>query len=131
MLAQLEQNKDAIRAAGLKIVTVGIGKPQHAAHFCGKLAPSATCLVNETNDVHFAYGLKRGGLGQLLNPKLYAASARATRAGFTQGKATGDIAMLGGIFVVDQQGIIRYAYANDYAGDYPEIAEVLKAAAIS
>ena len=127
MLAQLEQNKDEIRAAGLKIVAVGIGKPKHAAHFCGRLAPSAACLANETNDVHLAWGLKRGGLGQLFNPKLYVASARATRAGFRQGKATGDIAMLGGIFVVDQQGLVRYAYANDYAGDYPEIADVLKA----
>ena len=127
MLAQLEQNKDEIRAAGLKIVAVGIGKPEHAARFCGQLAPSATCLVSQTNDVHFAWSLKRRGLGQLLEPKLYVASARATRAGFRQGKATGNIAMLGGIFVVDQQGIIRYAYANDYAGDYPEIADVLKA----
>ncbi len=126
MLAQLEQHKDEIRAAGLKIVAVGIGEPEHAADFCGKLAPGATCLVNKTTAVHFTYGLKRGGLGQLLNPKLYAASARATRAGFKQGKATGDIAMLGGIFVVDQQGLIRYAYASGYAGDYPEIADILK-----
>ncbi|MBI3241165.1 MAG: hypothetical protein HYZ49_02590 [Chloroflexi bacterium] len=127
MLAQLEQNKDEIRAAGLKIVAVGIGKPKHAARYGGKLAPSVTCLANETNDVHFAWGLKRRGLGQLLEPKLYVASIRATQAGFTQGRATGDTAMLGGLFVVAQTGIIRYVYVNDYAGDYPEIADVLKA----
>lgn len=127
MLAQLEQHKDDIRAAGLKSVAVGIGEPKHAVSYCGKLAPSLTCLVNKSIDVHLAYGLRRGGWGTMLNPKLYANSARAAQAGFTQGQATGDIAMLGGIFVVDQQGLIRYAYVNEVAGDYPTIPEILGA----
>jgi hypothetical protein len=127
MLAQLEQHKDLIQAAGLKVVAVGIGEPKHAAHWCGKLAPSAACLVNKTVDVHRAYGLSRGGFRTMLNPKLYTASFRAAAAGFSQGEATGDIAMLGGIFVVDRQGIIRYAYANEVAGDYPPIPDLLKA----
>lgn len=127
MLAQLEQHQDAIRAAGLKSVAVGIGEPKHAISYCGKLAPSLNCLVNKTVDVHVAYGLRRGGWSTMLNPKLYANSARAAQAGFTQGQATGDIAMLGGIFIVDQQGLIRYAYVNEVAGDYPPIPEILRA----
>ena len=126
MLAQLEHYKDEIRAAGLKSVAVGIGEPKHAVNYCGKLAPSLTCLVNKTIDVHLTYGLRRGGWGSMLNPKLYANSARAAQAGFTQGRATGDIAMLGGIFVVDQQGLIRYSYINEVAGDYPPIPEILQ-----
>src|SRR5262245_16265907 len=74
MLAQLEQHRDEIKAAGLKPVAVSLGEPKHAAHFCGKLAPSVDCLVNKTNEVHFAYGLKRSGVEALFNPKLYKAS---------------------------------------------------------
>lgn len=125
MLAQLEQHKEAIRAAGLKVVAVGIGEPKHAVHWCGRLAPGATCLAAKGIDVHQAYGLDRSGLASLFNPKLYGNSLRAAAAGFTQGPATGDIAMLGGIFVVDRQGVIRYAYANEVAGDYPPIPEVI------
>ncbi len=129
MLVQLEQHKDEIRAAGLKSVAVGIGEPKHAINFCGKLAPSLTCLVPaaKTIDVHVTYGLQRGGWHTMLNPQLYANSARAAAAGLTQGQATGDIAMLGGIFVIDQSGLIRYAYVNEVAGDYPPIPEILSA----
>jgi peroxiredoxin len=127
MLVQLERYKDEIRAAGFKNVAVGIGEPKHAANFCGKLAPGLTCLVNKTTQTHKAYGLKRAGLSTLLDPRLYANSARATAAGLTQGQTTGDVAMLGGVFVIDQQGVVRYAYANDVAGDYPEIPDILKA----
>jgi hypothetical protein len=127
MLVQLEQHKDDIRAAGLKSAAVGIGEPKHAVNFCGKLAPSLTCFVNKTIGVHLTYGLQRGGWHTMLNPQLYANSARAAAAGLTQGQATGDIAMLGGIFVVDQQGRFRYGYINEVAGDYPPIPDILSA----
>jgi hypothetical protein len=100
-------------------------------HWCGKLAPAAACLVSKTVDVHVAYGLSRGGFHTVLNPKLWTASFRAAATGLKQGKATGDIAMLGGIFVVDRQGIIRYAYANEVAGDYPPIPDVIRSIAAS
>src|SRR5260221_11543832 len=99
MLVQLEQHKDEIKAAGLKNVALGIGQPKHAAQFGGKLAPNVICLTNETNAVHYLYGLQRAGLGQLFNPKLYQASMKAAAIGLKQGDATGDIAMLGGIFI--------------------------------
>jgi len=126
-LAQLELHKDEIKAAGLKNVAVGLGEPKHAVNFCGKLAPRVTCLVNKTTETHKVYGLKRSGVSTLFDPRLYVNSVRATAAGFTQGKATGNVAMLGGVFVIDQQGLVRYAYINDVAGNYPEITDILKA----
>lgn len=126
MLVQLEQANAEIKAAGLKNVALGIGQPKHAAQFGGKLAPSVLCLSNETNAVHYLYGLQRGGLAQMFNPKLYQASMKAAAKGLTQGEATGDTRMLGGIFIVDQKGIIQYASANEFAGDYPPIEEVLE-----
>lgn len=126
MLFQLEQHHQEIAAAGLRSVAVGLGQPKHAAHYGAKLSPSTLCLANETNEIHFRYGLKRSGLGQMLNPRLYVASAKAAAAGLNQGKSTGDVAMLGGIFIVDEQSLIRYAYVNDFAGDYPPIPDILQ-----
>ena len=131
MLVQLERHKDQIKAAGLKSVALGIGQPKHAAHFGGKLAPSVICLSNETNAVHFLYGLKRSGLEQMLNPGLYIASVKAAVAGVTQGEATGDVSMLGGIFIIDKEGRIRYTSVNDFAGDYPPIPEIVSKSTLS
>jgi len=126
MLVQLEQHKDIIKDAGLKSVALGIGQPKHAAHWGQKLAPSVFCLAVETNGVHYSYGLKRNtGTDWILKTGLYVASVRAAASGVGQGAATGDIAMLGGIFIVNRAGIIEYSYVNDFAGDYPSFNEIV------
>ena len=49
------------------------------------------------------------------------ASLRAFAAGLMQGKATGDVRMLPGTFIIDTHGTICYAYYSAYAGDDPSI----------
>jgi peroxiredoxin len=127
MLLQLEKHNELVVKAGLNNVALALGLPKHAAHFGAKLAPSITCLTIESNDVHYLYGLKKAGIEQTLNPKMIAATIKSFAAGQVQGLATGDIAMLGGIFIVDRGGIIQYASANEFAGDYPLIPDIIAA----
>jgi hypothetical protein len=126
-LAQLEQHQDEIRAAGLGLAAVGIGQPKHAQRYCGRLAPSVTCLCNQTLEAYRAFGLTEGSLLQLAGPRVLAAGARAVARGMRQGQATGNALMLGGVFVVDQGGAILFADYDEYAGDHPEFSEVLSA----
>lgn len=130
-MAQLESQHEEIEAAGLRVVAIGLGKPEHAARFCGKLAPSLTCLTNEEPDLNHTYGLTQGGLLQLLSPSALRNGARAASKGFSQGQSTGDTRMLPGTFVVDTSGIIRYAYYSENAGDHPNITELLHSVARS
>jgi peroxiredoxin len=125
MLVQLEKHNELIVKAGLNNVAIAIGQPKHAAHFGTKLAPSITSLTIESNDVHYLYGLKRAGVEQVFNPKMMMATIKSFAAGQVQGQATGDITMLGGIFIVDRGGIIQYASANEFAGDYPLIPDII------
>ena len=126
-LAQLESHKDDIEKAGLKAVAVAIGQPKHARRYCGKLAPSLDCYTNQETDVYQTYGLRQGGLGQLLSFGVMKAGMRANVAGFRQGKATGDVKMLPGTFIVDTEGIIQYAYYSRHVGDHPPISNLLQA----
>ena len=48
--------------------------------------------------------------------------------GHAQGRSTGDIRMIPGTFIIDQKGIIRYAHYNRYAGDDPEISDLISVA---
>lgn len=127
-LAQLEQHKDVLQTAGLRLAAVGIGEPKHAQRYCGLLAPSVTCFSNPTLEAYKAFGLKQGNVLQLVGPSVLAAGARATAAGFQQGAATGNVAMLGGVFVIDQGGSVRFADYDEYAGDHPVFAHILNAA---
>lgn len=125
-LAQLEQHKDELQAAGLALAAVGIGEPKHAQRYCGTLAPSVTCLVNKTKEAYTAFGLSRGNVLQLAGPGVIAAGLRAASRGAVQGEATGDPYMIGGVFVVDQRGLIQYAHYDRHAGDHADFAVVLK-----
>lgn len=126
-LAQLEQHKDELKAAGVSLTAVGLGEPKHAQRYCGQLAPSVTCLCNQTKEAYTAFGLARGSFMQLVGPGVLINAAKATAQGFTQGEATGDTLMIGGTFVIDQNGLIRFAHYDAHAGDHPEFSEILKA----
>ncbi len=77
--------------------------------------------------LHAAYGIGRANLLRLLAPDAIRAGARAAAEGHRQGEATGDTTRLPGTFIVDAGGIVRYAYYGRYAGDNPDLPELLRA----
>lgn len=123
----MELHKDELANAKLQVVSVAMGEPKHAERYCGKLAPSITCLTNETTMPYQTYGLQQGKLGELMSPVVVVASVRALARGSSQGEAIGDVKMLPGTFIVDRQGIIQYAYCSKHAGDHPKIADLIAA----
>jgi peroxiredoxin len=130
-LAQLELHKDEFATLGLPVIAIALGKPKHARRYCGRLAPSVTCYCDGETAVYAAYGLEQGGASSILNPGLVTATARALAAGHLQGKATGDVHMLPGSFIVDGEGVVQYAYYSQHAGDHPDLNRLLPAIRIS
>ncbi len=105
---------------------MGIGQPEHAQRYCGRLAPGVICLTDETTDSHATYGLRQVPLRSLTSLGMVKATARALSAGHRQGQATGDVKMLPGTFLVDRDGIIRYTYYSQHAGDDPDIHDLIQ-----
>ncbi|MDL1902302.1 hypothetical protein FBR02_16215 [Anaerolineae bacterium CFX9] len=117
-----------MKAAGLQLIAVGIGEPKHAVHFCGRLAPSLYCLTDKDAASYREYGLQEGDITQLLNPNVIMSATRAFARGHVGGRVTGNTRMLPGTFIVDRQGIIRYAYYGRDVADHPPIGDLLTAA---
>jgi hypothetical protein len=109
------------------LAAIGLGQPKHAARYCPQYAPSVTCLCHPTAEAHERYGLNKGTLSHLWDKRLAVNVNRARQAGVMQGFDTGPSNQLGGTFIVDQTGVIRYAYISDIAGDNPNVAEMLQA----
>ncbi len=105
-----------------------MGMPKHAQRYCGKLAPSMTCLTDETTLPYQAYGLQQGNLAELISASVVVASVRALARGTMQGETIGDAKMLPGTFIVDQLGIIQYVYYSKHPGDHPKIDDLISAA---
>jgi peroxiredoxin len=110
----------------LRVTAVGLGQPKHAVNICGRIAPSLECLVDSEETAYALYGLGKGSFLQLVGPAVLAAGARAAAQGHKQGQTTGSGSMLPGTFIIDQAGIIRYAYYSEHAGDHPPIDALLK-----
>jgi hypothetical protein len=122
----LELHREEIEAAGLRIVAVGIGRPEHARRFGGRLAPGVDCVTHEEPELHATFGIEQGNLLRLVAPDAIAAGAQAATRGHTQGTATGDTRRLTATFIVDAAGIVRYAYYGKHAGDHPDLPTVVR-----
>jgi peroxiredoxin len=117
------------QAAGVQLLAVGLGRAEHAARYCGKLAPSMTCFAATSNKPYYLFGLRQSTLGEAASNafNLARATIKAIGSVQVQGAETGDRAMMPGTFIVDRAGVIRYAYYSAYAGDDPAIPDLLAA----
>ena len=115
-----------MEAAGLRVVAVGLGQPKHARQFGDRLAPSVDCVTREEPELHAGYGIGRANMLRLLAPDAIKAGIGAAGRGHTQGQATGDAQRLPATFIIDADGIVRYAYYGKFAGDNPDLAEVIR-----
>ena len=115
-----------MEAAGLRVVAVGLGQPKHARQFGDRLAPSVDCVTREEPELHAGYGIGRANMLRLLAPDAIKAGIDAAGRGHTQGQTTGDAQRLPATFIIDADGIVRYAYYGKFAGDNPDLAEVIR-----
>jgi len=125
LLAELQERSAELAQAGLLVVAIGLGEPRHALRIGHRYAPDITVLAAPTADAYAAYGIVRAGMKQILSPRTFAAGARAALSGSVQTKPTGDQQMVGGAFVVAQQGAVRFAHYDAFPGDKPDLDRIV------
>lgn len=86
------------------------------------------CVTDHAAGPHRIYGTARGTVRDLIEPGLWASTIRAVTQGHLQGRATGDVRVLGGTFIVDRAGTIRYMHYDRFAGDHPTWEEITASA---
>lgn len=122
----MRDRRQEIEARGATLVVVGTGTPAQAARFAAERAPDVRVLVDPDRAAYQALGLRRGGWS-VVNPSSLRNAWRALRSGHGQGTVQGDPWQQGGVFVVDREGAVRYAYASEAAGDHPPLDAVVAA----
>ncbi len=105
---------------------VTMGTPAEAAELCRRYRCSFPCLSDPEAEAYRAFGLERGGVTQVITPRIiFRAAVSAFRGNY--GGTMGDIFQMGGTFVIDREGVVRYRYRNRDAADNAPVAEVLAA----
>ena len=122
---QLRRDAAKYRAAGGQVVLVGLGEPEKAAAFRDDLGLPFTVLCDADKATYRAYGLTRR-----LNFFREANPAAVSRfigdvARYGTALTEQDMFQLGGVFVIDRAGIVRFTFTALRAADFPPTAELL------
>jgi peroxiredoxin len=108
-------------------VAVTQGNPEQAQTLCDRFQAPFPCLADPQRSGYKAFELKRGTVWQVLGPASVLRGMEAARKGHHIERAIGDVMQLPGTFIIDRDGIVRYARYARHAADHPSVAELVEA----
>jgi peroxiredoxin len=132
--AQVVTLREAERSfleAGANVVLIGHGDRRAAEEFRNvKLVPF-TFLLDPDRAAYRAYGLARGALMQVFGPSTALPFLTANLRSETRqrGLKGGDLMQMPGTFVVDRDGVVRFAHRNRHVADSPRNQDILESLA--
>jgi len=112
--------------AGGEVTVVVMADPEQADAFRTSYRLPFRLLADPQCQAYQAFGLQRGNAWKVAGPSIWAAGLKSfVRHG--AGMPVGDPLQLGGTFVIDQKGIIRYLHRAASAADRPVNTELIAA----
>ena len=63
----------------------------------------------------------------MIGPAAFARGLEAARKGHHIERAIGDVMQMPGTFIIDRQGVVRYARYARHSGDHPSPSELIEA----
>ena len=118
--------KKEIEAAGARLVFIGNGATPFARDFKETLVPDCEVLTDPSTASYALLGARRGAWA-VWSPRSWPAGLRAVRGGFRQTRTQGHAYLLGGVAILDSDGVARWTYVSRYAGDHPNPRQILAA----
>ncbi|HOM17421.1 MAG TPA: peroxiredoxin-like family protein [Thermoguttaceae bacterium] len=122
--AAIQQDAPRFQAAGARVAAITLGPAEAAAKLFTPSEASVLILVDAEQQAYQAYGLGRGGFWQLAGPPVWSTALKAILRGRV-GRPSGDVRQLAGAFLVDRQGVIRYAHRASHSADFPDHEAIL------
>ena len=123
----MHRASDDIADAGADLVLIGNGGPHFLAGFRDRTGYQGALYTDPSRRTFRALDL-RHGVRSSMNLRSARRAVSALADGFRQGRTQGDPWQQGGVFVVDTAGEVVFSYRSEYAGDHPDVADILAAA---
>ena len=114
-----------IQDAGGELVVITMGNVEETGRFRRSFEAPFTFLADAEQSAYRAYGLARGTLRQIAGPSVWLPALKALARGGA-GKAVGDIRQMPGSFLIDREGIVRYAHYPAHQADRPQLDEIVR-----
>lgn len=122
----MRQDEDKFDAAGAQVSVVTQGTPEQTKRFCRERRSPFPCFADPDHQAYNAFALGKGSFNQVLGPAVVFRGIGAALRGFHATTPVGDIMQMPGTFIIDRQGIIRFAHYNGDAADNPPNEKLLE-----
>jgi peroxiredoxin len=126
-VAQLRRDEHHFVDAGASLVAIGPATPAETTTFVRDLDLPFPVLADPTLAAYRAFGLAKGTPRQVLGPAVLLAHLRGLLRGARPGRVAGDVWQLPGAFIIDRDGILRFAKPARHVGDHVSSTELLDA----
>jgi hypothetical protein len=127
----MQQHQTEIARRGAQVIAIGQGSGEDARTFCGKAGVTFTCLGDPARESYRRFDLPRGGWRAIvIDPILVGVEGVRGFGGVDVRGAllsTSDWFQLGGVAIVDREGILRWVHRARHSADLPAPAAVLGA----
>jgi peroxiredoxin len=128
---ELRNDYARFQSAGLTIIAIGQGSVARTKAFREQLELPFPLLADPRRLAYTAYNLLNMDLRREAALGGIEGLTRGVKAAFTHGIAASpdqDMRQLGGVFVVGQDGLIRFAHRANFVSDHPTHDAILAAA---
>ena len=124
-MARVRARQDALDAANAVLVIVAAEPMEPLARMARRVGWTNPVLADPGRGVYCAYGLDRLPWYRVFNPKAALTFLGHILQGIFPGAAGQDVMQQGGDFIVDGEGIIRYARPGWTSDDRPPVEELI------
>ena len=125
-MAQLCQYSAELQALKTQVVVISFGSNFGAQAWLNETEARFALLLDPSRAAYSAYGLEYS-LARSWSPRVWLEYARLMISGRKWRGIQGDSGQLGGDFIVDSSGVVRFAYRSDDPTDRPSISQLLAA----
>ena len=127
-IAHLQKDYDRFEKLGVKLGLITVAQPEDTLSFCRdrNLLDHFVCLSDPEKQAYQTYGLSRAGVSKLLTANVFMRGFQSVMHGHLVGMPKGDPYQMPGLFIVDRNGIVKYAHRSKDASDNPSNSDLFR-----
>jgi peroxiredoxin len=128
-VVQLRREQNGLKKAGIDVVLISSGSPAQAEVFRRDYEVPFP-IVSDSDCVLFKkYGLRDMDPRDYFSPFMLVRVVKVLAEGYGRKSGQGSSSQLGGVFIIDTGGKVRFAHIVANAADHPSPQEIIQAAA--
>ncbi len=118
--------EDDIRAAGGKIVLVGMGTASQSREFIERFSVPFPMICDPDQHLYRDFSIERMSPLGFFSPTMALRGIAAMAQGHTMGLPEGDVRQLPGVLIIESDGRIVYRYDGNDPADHPPAATIVE-----